>query len=77
MAIRRCGICKLALREDDDLQEVRIRNVDKIEGVELGGYFACGVCAQEHRERLAARGHLLRHGQKSRTPESYSKHEMM
>ncbi len=53
MAIRICGICKLALREDDSYQLVRLRPGDK-DDVEIGLYHACGECASEHRERLAA-----------------------
>lgn len=52
MAVRRCGICKLALREDDQCQMVRLRPGD-LEGVEIGLYSACGDCAGQQRQRIA------------------------
>jgi hypothetical protein len=52
MAVRICGICKLALREDDSYSLVRLRPGDKPD-VEIGLYHACGECAKEHRKLIA------------------------
>jgi len=52
MAIRICGICKLALREDDSYQLVRLKPGDKTD-VECGLYHACGECATEHRKLMS------------------------
>ncbi len=52
MAVRICGICKLALREDDNYSLVRLRPGDKPD-VEIGLYSACRDCATEHRELIS------------------------
>ncbi len=52
MAARQCGICKLALREDDSWNLVRLKEGDKPE-TEIGLYHACSDCAEEHRQRIA------------------------
>jgi len=73
MAIRTCGICKLALREDDSYQLVRLKPDDK-EDVEHGLYHACGDCAAEHRERIANKP--SRTGGKGKKAKDISEYDM-
>ena len=48
MAIRRCGVCKRALREDDGYRLLRIKEGDR-PNTEIGLYHACGECYEDHR----------------------------
>jgi hypothetical protein len=58
MAIRICGICKLAFREGAPEYPVRLseQDIEGMVGVECGGYLACGECMQAQRQRVADRG---------------------
>ncbi len=51
MAIRRCGVCKRALREDDSWHLLRIKEGDR-PGTELGLYHACGECEDDLRKSI-------------------------
>ena len=51
MAVRRCGICKRALREDDSFRLLRIKEGDRPD-TEIGLYYACGDCEEDHRKSI-------------------------
>ena len=51
MAVRRCGVCKRALREDDNWHLLRIKEGDRPD-TEIGLYNACGECAEDHRKSI-------------------------
>ena len=51
MAVRRCGICKRALREDDNWRLLRIKEGDRPD-TEVGLYHACGDCEADHRKAV-------------------------
>jgi hypothetical protein len=65
------------LREDDGYQLVRLRSIDNLPDVEIGLYHACGTCAKEHRERLAARQPKPAPGKKKKKAEEFSEYEQM
>ena len=52
MAIRRCGICERALREDDTWHLLRIKEGDRVD-TEIGLYHACADCETDHRKSIA------------------------
>lgn len=51
MAVRRCGVCKRALREDDNWHLLRIKEGDRAD-TEIGLYHACSECAEDHRKAI-------------------------
>ena len=51
MAVRRCGVCKRALREDDSLRLFRIKEGDRSD-TEIGLYLGCGECEEDHRKSI-------------------------
>ena len=51
MAVRRCGICKRALREDDNWRLLRIKEGDRPD-TEIGLYHACGDCEDDLRKSI-------------------------
>ncbi len=51
MAVRRCGVCKRALREDDSFRLLRIKEGDRPD-TEIGLYHACSECEEDHRKSI-------------------------
>ncbi len=51
MAVRRCGVCKRALREDDGYRLLRIKEGDRPD-TEIGLYLACSECHEDHRKSI-------------------------
>ncbi len=51
MAIRRCGVCKRAPREDDGFRLLRIKKGDR-SNTKIGLYAACSECYEDHRKAI-------------------------
>jgi len=51
MAVRRCGVCKRAPREDDSFRLLRIKKGDR-PNTKIGLYAACSECHEDHRKAI-------------------------